>query len=375
MNARIYWLAKHLSDRAIRGIGRVRGNWTSAEVPALLPAVPARPVPLPHNADQLPAAFRALFGHGIALPARRVHRLRNVAVSWHGVVFRRLRLFLPSVWATPRLPPEFNGTFLLRQWWGRRQTMADEVIGLAHGPWAAGNYYHWMVDTLPRLLLLQRSQPGCPLLLPAPVPAYVRQTAALFGFERLVPLPPETVAEVPELAMPDYPAPSGFQDAALTLAVRNRVLESFGISAFSGQRRVFASRSRQRLRRLLNEYAIEPLLRQYGFEMLCLEEFSLEQQVCIMAETTALVGVHGANLVNMLFMRPNATVVELLNNSTHKAVFNPCYYYLANALQLRYYCLPCQGQSAAESWEANDADLEVDPAALQRIFADLFPDG
>ncbi|UOQ97071.1 glycosyltransferase family 61 protein [Hymenobacter sp. 5317J-9] len=374
MKARIYRLAKQVSDGGIRALGGLRGSWTAADGPALLPAVPAQPVPLPRNADQLPADFRALFGHGIALAERRVHRLHRAVVSWHGVVFQHLRLFLPSVWATPRLPPEFDGTFLLRQWLGRRHDVATaEVVGLAHGPWAAGNYYHWLVDTLPRLHLLQRTHPGCPLLVPEPIPAYVRQTAAMFGFERLVPLPAGAVARVPELAMPDYPAPSGFQDGSLSLASRNRVMEALGIAGFAGQRRVYVSRSRQRLRRLLNETAIEPLLTQYGFETLYFEELSFAEQVRLMTETTVLVGVHGANLTNMLFMRPGATVVELMNRSTHAEVFNPCYYYLANALQLSYYCLPCQGTSGEDHWQANNSDLEVEYAALQRVFANIFP--
>ncbi|MBJ6108283.1 glycosyltransferase family 61 protein [Hymenobacter sp. BT523] len=374
MKARIYRLVKQVSDRGIQVLGGLRGPWTVADGPVLLPAVPAQPVPLPRNADQLPASFRALFGHGIALAERRVHRLRNAVVSWHGVVFQQLRLFLPSVWATPRLPPEFNGTFLLRQWMGRHQDVATpEVVGLVHGPWATGNYYHWMVDTLPRLLLLQGTHPGCPLVLFEPVPAYVRQTAAMFGFERLLPLPPETVANVPELAMPDYPAPSGFQDGALSLAARDRVIEALHLKGFAGERRVYVSRSRQRLRRLLNETAIEPLLRQYGFETVYFEELSFAEQVRLMTETTVLVGVHGANLTNMLFLRPDAAVVELMNNSTHEAVFNPCYYYLANSLQLHYYCVPCQAASTGDDWQANDSDLVVEYAALQEVLSSLFP--
>lgn len=347
----------------------LRSSWTGDNDPVVMPAVPARPVPLPRNADHLPVPFRARFGHGVPLSERRVHRVHNALVSWHGVVFQGLRLFLPSVWASPRLLHEFNGTFLLRQWWSKReQLVASEVVGLAHGPWAVYNYYHWMVDTLPRLLLLERSQPGCQLLLFEPVPAYVRTTAAIFGFVRFVLLPPETVIKVPELVIPDYPAPSGFQDAALSLMVRERVLEALKVKAFVGERRVYVSRNRQHLRRLLNEAAIEPLLRQYGFEIIYFEEHSFEEQVHLIAEATVLIGVHGANLTNMLFMRPGATVVELMIDGK---AFNPCYYYLANTMQLNYYSVPCRAEGG--NWEADDPNLEVEYSALQRVLASLFP--
>lgn len=371
MKAGVYQLIKKVSDAGLQRLGRLRAEWTQASGCVALPAEPAHPVPLPRNAARLPAPYRARFGHGIPLPERRVHLLRQVQVSWHGVVFRNMRLFQPSVSATYWMAPEFSGTFLLRQWGGARvHTSESEVVGLAHGPWAVNNYYHWMVDTLPRLLLLQRFEPDCRLLLPEPTPDYVQQTAAIFGFHRVLPMPPGTVAGVPQLVMPDYPAQSGFQDAELSLAARDTVLRAFGIK-LAGGRRVYVSRSRQPRRRLVNEADIEPLLQQYGFETFYFEDMSFEEQVRLMAQTSVLIGLHGANLTNMMFMQPQAAVVEI-TMGTHPLYFNPCYYYLANSMQLAYYNVPCRDNSS-DAELVNNPELYLEYAALASVLADLFP--
>lgn len=371
MKAGIYQFIKKVSNAGFQLLGLLRTEWTQAGGSVALSAEPAHSIPLPRNAAQLPVPYRDKFGLGVPLPERRVHLLRQVQVSWHGVVFHNLRLFQPSVSATYWMAPEFSGTFLLRQWSGAHvQAFKSEVVGLAHGPWAVNNYYHWMVDTLPRLLLLQRFEPGCRLLLPEPSPDYVRQTAAIFGFNRVLPVPLGTVANVPQLVMPDYPAQSGFQDAVLSLAARDTVLRAFGLELLGG-RRIYVSRSRQLRRRLINEADIEPLLRQYGFETVYFEDMNFEEQVRLMAQTSVLVGMHGANLTNMMFMPLQATVVEI-TMGTRPILFNPCYYYLADSMQLVYYNVPCR-DNPSDAEHENHPELYVEYAALASVFADLFP--
>ncbi|WP_197076673.1 glycosyltransferase family 61 protein [Hymenobacter terrenus] len=263
---------------------------------------------------------------------------------------------------------EFSGSFLLRQWSGPRASLpitADEVVGLAHVNYAVGNYYHWLIDSLPRLLVLQRHYPACPLLVPAPVPAYVKQTALMFGFDRLLPLDRGVVAAVSQLAMPDYVSEPGSQDPALVKEVRETILNSLNLMPSKSHRRIFVSRNQQPIRRLSNEEAIEPILRQYGFESVSFEGMSFEDQVRTMQDAAVLVGVHGANLTNMLFMTPQTVVVELMNENT--LVLNDCYYCLASALNLAYYNLPCQRIVKPGLYDSNDLDLVIDPEALRQL--------
>jgi hypothetical protein len=361
-------LLKSSLDAAVEAAGRLTPDWPDAEATVARPAVAPQARPMPRNAEDLPLPFRGHFGETVSLPERHVYRLRHVYVSWHGVVFRNLKLFRPSI-VHPRLVPEFVGAFLLRQWRRHsRQVMPAEPVALVHDQWSFNNYYHWMVDTLPRLLVLQRHFPGCQLLVPEPTPAYVRQTAAMFGFERLLPVSRGEVLQVPQLLLPELAAFPGYQDPELTRATREVVLKALGGSAQPGGRRIYVSRARQKLRRLVNEAALEPMLRQYGFETVFFEDLSFEQQVTLLQQTAVLVGVHGANLTNMLFLAPQATVVEIMNQDPEG--INLCYYHLAASLDLRYYSVPARGLPGSF---ANDQDLEVEPAAVQRVLAGLFP--
>ncbi|MDO7874165.1 glycosyltransferase family 61 protein [Hymenobacter sp. ASUV-10] len=372
MKAALRTTLKKSADAVIRTIGGLLPKQLVAGREPMAPAVLPFQLPLPRNAAQLPPAYLAQFDNERSLPERYFFHLRNVQVSWHGVVFQNLQMFRPSV-LPASVEAEFKGSFLLRQWWKRRARPlpANEVVGLAYGPWAVGNYYHWIVDTLPRLLLLQRQYPGCRLLMPAGLPVYAAKTAAMFGFERQLLVQPGEIVTVPQLVMPDYAAHPGYQDPALMREVRETVWRAVGARPRPpGQpgRRVYVSRARQRIRRLLNEAAIEPLLRQYGFETVYFETLSFEEQVQLLLETDVLVGIHGAGLTNTLFMRPNTTVVEFMSDSS----CNPCYYHLASGLGLNYNCLP--SRSAEQGAAAhNNSDLTVDASQLAQLFTTLFP--
>ena len=92
-------------------------------------------------------------------------------------------------------------------------------------------------------------------------------------------------------------------------------------------------------------------------------------QVRTMREAAVLVGVHGANLTNMLFMAPQAIVIELMNENT--LVLNDCYYCLSSALDLAYYNLPCQRVMKVGEYDSNDLDLVVNPETLRHLLDSL----
>lgn len=366
----LYQLLKQYVDLGVRTLRQITPDWTHNTGQPVLPQELPLQLSQPRNADKLPKAYLARFRKTVGRDARYLYLLSNVFVSWHGAVFRNLRLFVPSM--QPGLDKELNGGFLLRQWSKPPLPIAlaaDEVVGLAHVNYAVGNYYHWLIDSLPRLVLLQRYYPGCQLLVPAPVPGYVKQTALMFGFERLLPLETGTIASVPQLVMPDYVAEPGSQNADLLKEVRDKILSALGLVSSSNGRRIYVSRNQQPIRRLLNEESIEPILRQYGFETINFEGMPFADQVRTMREAAVLVGVHGANLTNMLFMAPQTIVIELMSNNI--LVLNDCYYCLSSALGLAYYNLPCQRVVKAGEDDSNSFDLIADAEDLRQLLDSL----
>jgi hypothetical protein len=324
----------------------------------------------PQNIGTLPAYIQNWFEEEACLPAHLLYEFDRVHVSWHGVVLRGLRVFVPSI-AYPIFEDEFSGTFLLRQWVANKITLSQPA-GLIYDHWAAGNYYHWLVDSLPRLLLLRVKYPHCVLLAPAPVHDYVRITTQALGFQLLQPVLATEFTHVLKLFMPSHVAPPGKQDPELMRQVRSEVKQAlghFGAAKTSTGRRLYVSRSKQKFRRLVNESELAMLFDKYGIETIYFEEMSFEQQVATMQGVELLIGLHGANLTNMLFLNANARVIELMNNT----ICNLCYFQLASNLELAYYAVPCLAVADSGSITVpNSEDVVVNVSLLIGILENLY---
>ncbi|UOR03942.1 glycosyltransferase family 61 protein [Hymenobacter aerilatus] len=314
----------------------------------------------PCNAAELSPAFRALFNEAVASPAKVVYTLPRAAVSWHGVVLRGLQVFVPSL-PYHESAAEFTGAYGLRQWVGNPVVRLSGRFGLVHDYWSVNNYYHWLADALPRLLLLRETSPNCALLLPAAAPEYLLTTARALGFSRFQFVEKLAFARGMDLVMPGHTAPVGRQDQALLLEVRRRLLAALAPQPpVAASRRVYASRSRQKTRRLLNEEELLPLLLANGFEVVYFEEYTLEQQIQLMQATSIFVGLHGANMTNLLFLPEHAQVVELMDAENP----NLCYFNMCANLGIDYRVIPCAPLHAAQV-HRNNYDVTVEVSHLK----------
>jgi len=110
---------------------------------------------------------------------------------------------------------------------------------------------------------------------------------------------------------------------------------------------LYVSRADARLRTVANEREVVALLGERGFEVFTAADMSLADQLRLFSEATAIVGPHGAGLVNSFAAR-NAVLIELFE----PRYVNGCYYALANALGHEYWYLMCEA--------SGETDLVVD---------------
>ncbi|EMR00858.1 glycosyltransferase family 61 protein [Cesiribacter andamanensis] len=380
--------------KQLEAIGRRLPPWTHTRLEVVAPPLLQLKVQQPLNLASLPASFA---GHFIAVkhvPERRIFKLQGVWVSSEAVVFKWGKIFVPSLCSPEALPRHQRGQLMAQQWLSPVSPLSSGLppAALVHDEWSARNYYHWMIEALPRLLLVLQTHPESALLVPDPAPAFVHRSLELLGVRNWHPLPrntsnamhvgrlllPELVyyyeehenarlSQLARLAEQQRPAtaPAPLQEE-LIVAVRRQLLARHSPPA-RPWRRIYASRAGQKTRRLVNEAALLPLLRQWGFEVVCFEQLSFDQQLQLMQESELLLGLHGANLVNMLFLPQGARVLEMMNQQH----FNEAYYLLASSLGLPYYAIPCQ--MVAEATEAatsrarlNDADVAVDLQLIEK---------
>ena len=109
------------------------------------------------------------------------------------------------------------------------------------------------------------------------------------------------------------------------------------------------------------------MLRKFGFETVCAEDLSFEQQVQLCSRARYVVSNHGAGLTNVLFMKSAGSVLELRHEAD---CVNNCYFTLSSALDLNYYYQTCAPQDP--SADPHDAHLRVDPDQLEANVARLF---
>jgi hypothetical protein len=310
----------------------------------------------PRNMAELPIvvqqAFAELRQQVVALPARYMVRFEQVNVSSHGVIFKNLAIHIPSL-VYHTLINEYKGRLLFKQWIGKT-VRGDEYdsLALVYDHWGAINYFHWIIESLPRLLVLHKEQPDCALVLPDKLPQFIKDSVVLFGFKNYVSLEAGQVIEAKKLWFVERMGNFWLQDTTVLQEVQAKVKEYYGLCQVKPYRCVYVSRSRAKYRRLSNEDDVIRLVETAGFEVFFFEDLSFEQQVKLMHETRVLAGLHGASLTNLLFMQRETYVIELLNE---KAI-NLTFFKLASQCAVNYCCLPCTSQ---EDDATNNSDMLV----------------
>lgn len=363
----MYTLAKSLADALVRRVSQVLPVWQRFAIEKEFPECAAyQPTP-PANLSMFSAAVAQRFVETIYLPAHHIYRLPNVHVTWDGAVFHNLRVFVPSVvhaWFASR----FQDTLLLRQWVGEKVVVP--CVAVCHDQWSVENYYHWLVDTLPRLLVLRQTHPNMLLMLPQPLPPkelpdYIGCSAAVLGFTNYLPVNTRQILRASCVVLPELTAPSLSQNPLLIKQVRAELLAALSPEPVQATRKVYAARAARGVRNVVNEPAVDALLQEAGFEKVYFEDFSFLEQICLMRETAVFLGVHGAGMANMLFLQDDAIVIELLNEDCGDL----CYSRLASCLGLTYFFAPCTGINPELS---NQSPMISDVAMLERIIAESF---
>ena len=360
----MYRLVKAVGDAVVKKIAKALPELQRVVVEKTFPTRAShRPAP-PANAAMLSRALVARLTVPVHFKPYYIYCLRNVHVTWDGAVFHNLRLFGPSI-VRRQFLSRFQDTLLLRQWVSKKVRVTGTDIAVCHNQWSTENYYHWLIDSLPRLLALRSVYPNIKLMLPRvsafhPVPEFISTSARLLGFSDQLPLNSRQILSAQSVIMPSLTATSLTQRPELIRQVQQELLAALCPEPVQPFRRIYAARAAGFPRNLLNEPEVEEWLRQEGFEKVYFEQLSLQEQVRLMRETEVLLAVHGANMTNILFLPSTSKVIEIHN----KEYSDPCYLRLASCLRLEFYICPCTGIDARLG---NQSDVVVDMALLQRV--------
>jgi hypothetical protein len=212
----------------------------------------------------------------------------------------------------------WEGDVTSRPWLPPKQHLAGTVAVL--NTRFSHNFYHWLIDILPRLVPLARSGARPDFYMVDCLTPFQRTVFAALGITPAQLIQPHCrlLVEADELLVPSLPTPDCLREFSRML------LGALNVAANARRaRRIYISRKKTGKRTLANEAELERLLGAYRFETHSMEDYSLAQQARLVHESDVIVATHGAGLANLLFARPGTQVVEIVPAGRYNATCYP----------------------------------------------------
>ncbi|MGR3173262.1 MAG: glycosyltransferase family 61 protein [Candidatus Scalindua sp.] len=236
----------------------------------------------------------------------------------------------------------------------------------------ADNYFHWMLDVLPRFDLLKKADilhdidyfivP--PLKLPFQIESIrkigIRTDKLIFSDCNRFHIQAE------QLFVPSLPSLLGSHDKWAYEFLRGLFLKK-GYRKTKYSKYLFISRKNAKSRRIINEEGVLSVLKPLGFEVLECEKLPIERQAEIFHNAECIIAVQGSGLTNVVFCQENCKIIciyppfEIDSNM----------WIISNRLKLAFYCIIINEEKVREfdnPWIGRKADdIFVDLSILKKI--------
>ena len=351
--------------RKVPAIERSARNYRGpsfGQVTEIFPAVQIKPFPNPLRPNESKIDL-------IAEPALLYH-LRNIDfwARYGGSVVTSDNKLLgdlsPEVWGVEN-GPRFSQLRL------PKARILSGKTAIAVTPEAPGNYYHWLIDLLPRVALLQFARCECGRLL-------INGSRADYENASLTALkvPREKILRVDardRFEIKDAVIPSMDHSTRAIAPWKIEMLRSLRGAIRSNQplsRRIYISRRRAAVRRVINEFEFEPILHAANFTIIELETKPWDEQVALFDAAEVVLAPHGAALANIAFCVPGTLIAEIGTPAGYKDF----YLQLATAAGLNYRFIEAQprltrGRDPFRAVE--NEDMLVNLATIQEFLDNL----
>jgi len=241
----------------------------------------------------------------------------------------------------------------------RKKRLPGAHCLLAH-PWAFG-YYHWIIEILPRLSILERfsATKHVPIIVPNRLTRFQLESLSAAGIHtsRFTQLD-AGYWQPDRLYVPAMLGPTGNPSPHAVEWLKTRFRHTGVGSIRSSAGMFYLTRRDASQRRVLNEPEILLFLRSIGFETICPGDYPFSQQIELFRNARVVLAPHGAGLTNMVFAPAGALLIELFGDN----YINGCYWALANI---------CKQQHAYLTSPTTTLDYFVSIDRLRALLASL----
>jgi Glycosyltransferase 61 len=255
-----------------------------------------------------------------------------------------------------RKPPEEHSIFKDKKL--PPVTITEETVAILNHP-ASDNYYHWMLEALARIHLIQQSN--------IKIDKYVINHRSLpYQLEtlRACRIPEDRIIvpdqdfhlKAKQLVVPSY---VNLPNAWSCRYVRDLLLNKERIQKNEEYERIYILRKNRR--RIKNEIEILQVLEDYGFKSISPEAMSVQKQIEVFHSAKIIVGAHGAGLANLVFCDPGTRVIELFASS----YIEPHYWLISRLMNLDYrFIIGKRRRKRRKTWWSGFDDMVIDKWAL-----------
>jgi len=228
---------------------------------------------------------------------------------------------------------------------------------------ADGNYYHWFVDTLSRLFLIDRfhSLDSIDQILVPPLKYdFHWDSLAAFGFDqsRIYELQPLECVQFERLLASSAPRGKGSALVPSWLIDRynETLLEKAKDTRPVAGKRVYISRRDAPSRMFINEHEVCQLMENRGFDIVELTPLNLWEKIAVFRDADIIVSQTGAGLTNLMFCHSNVKVLELVDEKFVYPSYASILAYSGGAHHVHYF----SNENASEHTDAMQAKSSLD---------------
>lgn len=197
-------------------------------------------------------------------------------------------------------------------------------------PASSTNYYHWLMDALPRLALLDKFPADTGILTSRSLNSFQRETLEILGLAGRCRPTPETHLVLENYYYSSFTAFTGCDNPYALQFLRDKFL---GAAAEMTHRpeKIYISRLGSN-RAALNEEELVAILESKGWAIIRTEKYTFREQVALFSSAKAVCAIHGAGLTNLLWCPKGCQVLEICASN----FLNGCYESIAAYLDLDY---------------------------------------
>ncbi len=288
-----------------------------------------------------------------------VIEIKNAYLSGKNLInLKNLRFYIEHTYMN-RPPLKNIIKFIIKFF--RLRSRSIETI--ENGVWVINNksenYFHWMTESLTRVLSFKKLNLELPILISEDFKnlEFVTKTLDLLRINYKI-YENDKVFKVKNLLLTSHTAPAGNYNSNILFELHKNLNNG---KKSNLRKRLWVSRKYSYRRYLINEDEIKPILDEYNIQVIYPEKMDYLEQVDLFRNAEFLGGVHGAALTNMLYMESNSKVLELRAiNDAH----NNCHYSLAVGLGNKFYYLICENDT--------DSNFIVDPRQFKNTLIEIF---